>query len=80
MCCPAAPPGDADRGVDKGIALRESEGRAAAFQVAARVHDPLDSRRLQRREQGVAVVVKGAVVIMGMGVEIHGEASPVVLC
>ena len=65
---------DAHGGVDEVVALGQGERRAAAGQIAARVHDQRDAGRVRRLQQREAVCVEGAVVVMGMGVEIHGQS------
>ena len=58
--------------IDKGIFLRKSYRRAAAFYVAARINYKLDPGSVKLRQERAAVIVKGGVVLVGMSVKIHG--------
>ena len=64
-----------DGGIHKAVPLRKRERCAAALRVAAGIKDKLRSLCVRRAQQSIAIRVKRLVVIVGMGVKIHGATS-----
>ena len=63
---------DPGRGVDVGVALCDLQRALAARHVAAGDQDQADTGVRHGGKQFLPVAVKGLVVVMGMGVKIHG--------
>ena len=66
---------DADGGVDMGVCFRERDGLLAAQDIAAGIDDQLHPGLRQGGQQRVPIGVEGLVIIVGMGIEIHGVHS-----
>ena len=66
----------ADGGIDEGEALGQRERGAAAAQITAGIEDPVHALGVNGFEQSEAIRVKRAVIIVGVGVEIHGCRPP----
>lgn len=61
------------RGIDMGETLRQRNCPPAAVYVASGIDDQFNPLSRQGRQQRLAVGIEGVVIIMGVGVKIHGD-------